>query len=108
ERDSHQLRLGLATEGVDVLGYHGYAVSATWLAASPPGAPTPNRALPDWDVSYQYTRWRPTAWVSASTSTSFFAGPPSDAGVPSLATLRERRIEAGILYPIRHVRVLQT
>ena len=57
---------------------------------------------------YQYARWRPTAWFSASTSTSFFAGPPRDAGVPSIATLRERQVEGGILFPIRHVRASQT
>jgi hypothetical protein len=108
EGDSHQLRLGLATSGFDVLGYHGYAVSATWLATSPAGAPTPNGAVPDWDVFYQYARWRPTAWFSASTSTSFFAGPPGDVGVPSIATLRERQVEGGILFPIRHVRASQT
>ena len=108
EGDSHQLRLGFATSGFDVLGYHGYAVSATWLATSPSGAPTPNGAAPDWNVFYQYARWRPTAWLSASTSTSFFAGPPGDAGVPSVATLRERQVEGGILFPIRHVRASQT
>lgn len=105
---NQHLRIGLATGGVDVLRYHAYAVSARWLATSPARAPTPNRAAPDWDVYYQYARWRPTAWFAASTSTSFFAGPPSDAGVPSVATLRERQIEAGILFPIRHVRASQT
>jgi hypothetical protein len=108
EGDSHQLRLGLATSGFDVLGYHGYAVSATWLATSPSGAAAPGGASPDWDVFYQYARWRPTAWFSASTSTSFFAGPPNDAGVPSVATLRERQVEAGVLFPVRHVRASQT
>src|SRR6185503_6497677 len=32
----------------------------------------------------------------------------TDAGVPSVATLRERQVEAGILFPIRHVRASQT
>jgi WD40 repeat protein len=108
EGDSHQLRLGLATSGVDVLRYHAYAASATWLATSPLGAPTPNGAAPDWAVFYQYARWRPTALFSASSSTSFFAGPPSDAGVPTIATRRERQVEAGILFPIRRVRASQT
>ncbi len=107
EGDRRQLRFGLATGGVDVLGYHAYTVSTTWLATSPAGAPTPNRAAPDWQVYYQYARWRPTAWVSASTSTSFFTGPPSENGVASTSTLRERQVEAGILFPIRHVRVSQ-
>src|SRR5262245_47187206 len=31
ESDSTQLRVGAATGGVDVLGYHAYSASATWL-----------------------------------------------------------------------------
>ncbi len=107
EGDRHQLRLGLATGGVDVLGYHAYTVSATWLATSSTGAPTPSSATPDWQVYYQYARWRPTVWVSASTATSFFAGPPGEDGVASTSTLRERQVEAGVLFPIRHVRIAQ-
>jgi hypothetical protein len=72
--------------------------------SSPDGVPTPARAAPDWQVSYVYTRWRPTYFVAASAQTSFFAGPATDAGTPSAATLLERQLEAGIGLPIRHVR----
>ena len=105
ESDNEQTRVGAATSGYDVLGYHAYVASATWLVSSPAGAATPNAAAPDWQVYYAYDRWRPTFWVSASTDTSFFAGPASDSGVPSSATLRERQLEAGVLLPVRHVRV---
>ncbi len=37
--DRHQLRLGAAAGGGDVLGYHAYALSATWLADQPRPAP---------------------------------------------------------------------
>jgi hypothetical protein len=108
EADANQLRFGFATAAVDVLGYHSYELSATWLARSPEGASTPEAARPDWQASYQYARWRPTFWFAASDRTSFFAGPADDRGVPSTATLRERQLEGGVLFPIRHVRVSQT
>ncbi len=105
EGDRTQFRLGAATGGIDVLGYHAYAASATWLISSPAGATKPAAAAPDWAVSYAYDRWRPTLWAAASSATSFFSGPPTDAGIPSNVTLRERRLEGGLLVPVRHVRV---
>jgi Omp85 superfamily domain len=49
-------------------------------------------------VLYAYDRWRPTFFVGASSETSFFTG-------PALATRRERQLQAGIVFPIRHARV---
>ncbi len=50
------------------------------------------------------------AGVPASTSRierpSFFAGPATDAGTPTAATLRERLIEGGLVFPIRHGRAV--
>ncbi len=108
EGDREQLRVGAATSGVDVLGYHIYFMSATWLVSSPAGAATATAVRPDWQLYYAYDRWRPRFWVSASTDTSFFAGPADDSGVPSRATLRERQLEAGVLFPVRHVRTSVT
>src|SRR5262249_32209116 len=87
EADTNQPRFVFATGAVDVLGYHSYDLSATWLANSPERAPTPEAARPDWQASYHYARWRPTFWFAASDRTSFFAGPAEDRGVPSTATL---------------------
>ena len=105
ETDNDQVRVGLATGGVDVLGYHGYATSATWLVASPDDAPQPNAAAPDWQGFYAYDRWRPTFFAGTSSETTFFAGPATEAGTPALATRRERQLQAGVIFPIRHVRV---
>jgi hypothetical protein len=102
ERDSTQLRLGATATGYDVLGYHGYAVSATWLLSGPAGAVTPGAATPDWSMAYSYDRWRPTWFAAASSATSFFAGPAAANGTPSSATLVERQVESGVLFPIRH------
>jgi hypothetical protein len=105
EGDRTQFRVGAATGGIDVLGYHAYAASATWLVSGPAGAAKPAATAPDWSVSYAYDRWRPTLWAAASTATSFFSGPPTEAGTPSNVTLRERRLEGGVLVPLRRVRV---
>src|SRR5205823_2768681 len=104
ESDSDQTRAGLATAGSDVLGYHGYAISATWLVSGPDGV-RPNAATPDWQLAYAYDRWRPTLFFSASNRTSFFAGPPTEAGTASNGTAREHQLEAGVFVPFRHVRM---
>jgi hypothetical protein len=97
--DSDQVRLGAAVFGSDVLGYHWYAASATWLVASPGDAPTPAGASPDWSVSYAYNRWWPALFATASLETSFFVGPATDRGTPSAATRREREVQAGLVLP---------
>ena len=106
--DSTQFRAGALVGGADVLGYHAWSASATWLLAAPADATRPSSATPDWQVSYAYTRWRPTLFAAASTATSFFAGPPTDTGTPTDATLRERQIEGGVLLPFQHTRVSHT
>ena len=106
--DHTRWRIGAAAGGADVLRYHGYGVSVSWLVSRPRDAPAVDATTPDWQVSYVYDRWRPTWFASASRDTSFFAGPPSDTGVPATATLRERQVQAGVIVPLRRVRVLQT
>jgi hypothetical protein len=103
--DDNQLRVGASVNGFDVLGYHGYAATATWLVASPENALIPSAATPDWRVSYVYNRWRPTLYAAAASDTSFFAGPATPSGAPSAATRREQQFEAGVIMPIRRVRV---
>jgi hypothetical protein len=89
-------------------GYHAYSAAATWLVASPDGAPTPNAAAPDWQGFYAYSRWRPTFYASTSSDTSFFAGPATDLGTPTASTRRERQLQAGVLFPIRHTRAVHS
>ena len=108
EGDRTQLRVGASVDGYDVLGYHFYSASATWLTSGPADAPKPNVAEPDWQISYFYDRWRPTFFASASSDTSFFAGPASDNGTPAEAALRQRQIQTGVIVPFRHTRVAHT
>ena len=105
EGGSDQWRIGAGVSGYDVLGYHGYAATATWRISSPERAPTPARGTPDWQLYYVYARWRPTFFGSASAETSFFAGPATDAGTPTASTLLARELQAGVVLPIVHVRV---
>jgi hypothetical protein len=105
EADSDQVRVGAAIAGYDVLGYHGYAASATWLVSGPAGAPMPSAATPDWQISYVYNRWRPAFYLAASSATSFFAGPATELGAPTAATRRELQVEGGLIVQIRHTRV---
>lgn len=105
ETGSDQVRVGAGISGYDVLGYHDYAATATWLVSGPGGAVKPNAATPDWQIFYVYNRWRPTFYLSATAETSFFAGPATDAGAPTSATRRERQIAAGLSFPIRQTRV---
>ena len=105
ETGNDQVRVGAGVSGYDVLGYHAYAATATWLVSSPEGTPTPRTASPDWQAYYVYGRWRPTLYLAATSETSFFAGPATDAGVPTSVTRRERQLEAGVIFPIRHTRI---
>lgn len=105
---SAQFRAGALVAGSDVLGYHAWTASATWLISGPADAVLPSASSPDWEVSYLYDRWRPSLFASASTKTSFFAGPPTAAGTPTDSTLREQQLEGGILFPIRHTRTSHT
>lgn len=105
--DSSQVRAGVGVGGVDVLGYHSYFASATWLVSGPADAAR-QPASPDWQLTYVYDRWRPTWYATASSTTSFFAGPPTEAGTPSNATLSQREIEGGVLLPFRHAHTSHT
>ncbi len=105
EDDGNQGRLGASVGGVDVLGYHTWQASATWLVEAPRGSARPAAASPDWQVYYAYDRWRPRVFAAASNETSFFAGPPGDDGTPTATTRRRRQLEAGVVFPVQHVRV---
>jgi hypothetical protein len=98
------LRAGATVFASDVLGYHLYSATATWLVSGPAGYLPPSPQVPDWRVSYVYDRWRPALFASTSVATSFFTGLDSVTGRPLPVTLRERQLEGGIQFPIVHVR----
>ncbi len=108
EASNEQVRIGAALGGADVLGYHSYGVSATWLASAPGGAIQPSATIPDWQASYVYSRWRPSFYAVASSATSFFAAVSSDLATPADVTRQTRQIEGGMVLPFRHIRVQQS
>jgi len=103
--DGVSLRFGGSVSGADVLRYHGFAASATWLVSTTADAPLPSRTAPDWQVYYVYDRWRPSFYAAASLATSFSVGPATPAGTASDSTLRETTVEGGVVYPIVHARI---
>ncbi len=108
ENDGETIRAGGSIQGTDVLGYHGYAASASWLVTSTTNAPMPSRATPNWELFYTYNRWRPKFYAVASSSTSFSVGPATESGAASDSTLRETSVEGGVIVPILHARTLHS
>jgi len=108
ETSPSQVRAGATVAGGDVLGYHLYSATATWLVSGPSDAIAPPACTPDWLLSYVYNRWRPALFATASSQTTFFAGPPAANGTPTDSTLRERQLQVGLLVPILHARVSHT
>lgn len=103
ESTQEQVRIGAATSGVDVLGYHAYGVAATWPIATRIRASHLSN-VPDWNVSYTYRRWTPQLWIETSRDTSFLAGTPTDEGLATPSTLIERTAAAGVQWPVTRVR----
>jgi hypothetical protein len=64
---------------------------------------TPPRSTPDWDLAYAYDRWRPTLFLSSTSETLFAAGRPSGTGLATNITVRERELQAGLLFAVQHV-----
>jgi surface antigen Omp85-like protein/WD40 repeat protein len=104
DNPNDQIRVGASVFGSDVLGYHFYWATATWLASQPAGSVAPAPAVPDWQLAYLYNRWRFAPFASASTETSFFTGLDGTTGRPLPITLRERQIETGVQFPVLHIR----
>ncbi|MBI3402701.1 MAG: PD40 domain-containing protein [Acidobacteria bacterium] len=104
ENSSDQIRAGASVFGSDVLGYHFYSATATWLVSAPAASLAPGAAVPDWQLFYLYNRWRLAPFASASTETTFFNGLDGATGRPLPITLRERQVEGGVQLPVLHVR----
>jgi hypothetical protein len=102
--DDDQLRLGAATSGVDVLQYHGFSAGATWLVDVRGRNPIPHPGVPNWNLQYVYTRWQPTFFVAASSTTTLVNGRVDEVGSPTVGFLQEQALDAGVVVPTRRVR----
>ncbi len=104
--DADQIRAGLSTGGTDVLGYHAWGLSASWLAATSGWSGPENlvdRRIPDWTAQYSYNRWQPSFFASASRRTSFFDVPATSTSPLLRVGVVERRYEGGVVLPIQRV-----
>jgi hypothetical protein len=99
----------MATSGSDPLGRHSWNASALWRAgADAPGTPATNRAQPDWTLTYQYDRWRPVLYGTASDTTKTVTASAPHPGLPPIpAVLGERDLELGAYVPFRTLRRAQ-
>jgi hypothetical protein len=102
--DGVTVRAGGSISASDVLGYHGYSASASWLVTSTTTSPRPSQGLPDWQLYYAYDRWRPRLYALSSSTTTFSTGPALPSGAPSDSTERATSLEAGVFFPIVHAR----
>ncbi|HEY3381374.1 MAG TPA: BamA/TamA family outer membrane protein [Vicinamibacterales bacterium] len=105
-------RLGVRTDGVDVLGRHLITASVLWRLSGGGDAITgPHTARPDWNASYVYGRWQPSMFVAASDQTSYLAHVAKDGIRLPDAELRELNVKAGVAWPIarmRHTQIWQS
>lgn len=102
--DADQSRAGLFVFGADVLVRHAYVASLSWLVDGPSVARSTSAAQPDWSVSYAYTRWRPSWFVSASDETVFRTATNEATAERVRVSGTRREVEAGVYLPLAHVR----
>lgn len=101
------LRLGVSTGGIDVLGRHAFGATALWRVQGGSDATFgPHRGRPDWYVFYTYDRWRPTFFVTGSDETSFLPQFRRGVRVPD-AELREQNASVGLSVPFFRLRLGQ-
>jgi peptidoglycan hydrolase-like protein with peptidoglycan-binding domain len=105
ETSDKELRVGAATAGADALGYHSWAATATWSVARQAALQTvAPGARPDLSLFYAYDRWAPTLYAQASDETTPLLLPASARAPERPAAIRERSLEAGVLFRARRVR----
>jgi hypothetical protein len=102
--NSDQTRLGASLVGSDVLWRHAYAVNLTWSASGPSVARSTDTRVPDWNVTYAYTRWRPSFFASASRETLFRSLIDPATTRPIAVAGTQNEWQAGVFLPFVHVR----
>ena len=99
ERRDGRWRLGGSTYGVDVLGRHAVAGTATWAVSGADASGLLSPARPDWTASYVYSRWRPSLSVSVSDRSALFHVFRTG-GNAAPVVQREQQADVGVLVPI--------
>jgi hypothetical protein len=99
--------IGVATGASDVLGYHEYSAAAMWRASGQHADLEFDAPPVSWDVSYVYSRWRPSLLLSAWSAVDTVALAVAGSSRTLLAQERSQGFFAGTVVPWRRVRLAQ-
>jgi len=102
--DGDQVRAGGSTSGHDVLRYHGFNASITWLIDVEGRNPRPVPSATDWNVTYAYSRWTPTFYASTSRETTLLNGPLDVFDIPRRGSVQDLVVEGGMVLPTQTIR----
>jgi hypothetical protein len=106
--DGSRVDIGASVGASDVLGYHAYALGASWAAAAPSADFDFGRPPVNWYAGYTYDRWRTSAFVSVSDVVDVISVRNAATGLVLSSEEQTRELFAGVLVPWRRVRISQS
>jgi hypothetical protein len=106
--DGSRVDIGAAVGASDVLGYHAYALGASWAVAAPATDVDFGRPPVNWYAGYTYDRWRTSAFVSVSEVVDVISVRDSATGLVLSSEEQTREMFAGVLVPWRRERISQS
>jgi hypothetical protein len=106
--DGSRVDIGAAVGASDVLGYHAYALGASWAVAAPATDFDFGRPPVNWYAGYTYDRWRTSAFVSVSEVVDVISVRDSATGLVLSSEEQTRELFAGVLVPWRRERISQS
>jgi len=106
--EQSRVDLGAGVGASDVLGYHAYALGASWAVVAPATDVDFGRPPVSWYAGYTYDRWRTSAFVSVSDVVDVISVRDAATGLVLTSEEQTREIFAGVLIPWRRVRISQS
>jgi hypothetical protein len=106
--DQSRVDLGAGVGASDVLGYHAYALGASWAVVAPATDFDFGRPPVNWYAGYTYDRWRTSAFVSVSDVVDVISVRDAATGLVLSSEEQTRELFAGVLVPWRRVRISQS
>ena len=106
--DGSRVDIGAGVGASDVLGYHAYALGASWAAVAPAADFDFGRPPVNWYAGYTYGRWRASAFVSVSDVVDVISVRNATTGLVLSSEEETRELFAGVLVPWRRVRISQS
>jgi hypothetical protein len=106
--DQSRVDIGAGVGASDVLGYHAYALGASWAVVAPATDFDFGRPPVNWYAGYTYDRWRASLFVSVSDVVDVISVRYADTGLVLASEEQTRELFAGALIPWRRVRISQS